>query len=232
MNLAIIGTNNSSYSKVDKLKSSKYMTKIEGEYPIERIIRIGRINGIEKVFCVIDPAEIELKHYALTNNFGIPIKLFIQDTENALHSLFVMAPFLMKEPFLIVTKDMVFNENEFSEFITYSRLQVDADGVVAITRYFNDKEPLCVAMNDEDIVLKFSDTKDGYSWAAAGIYYFLPNVFNEMESALRAGISSLSKTLQLLIVKKYVLKGFSFSRISRLESLADTEDAKNLILGN
>ena len=229
MNLAIIGADKSSGIK-EELKSTKHMMKINGEYLVERIIRIGQTNRINKIFCIINTHEPELKNYLSKNKFGIPVKLFVQDTENSLHSLFVMAPFLMKEPFFLVTIDMVFNENEFSEFIAYSLLQEDADGVLAVSKYIEDKEPICVAMNEEDIILKFSDSRDGYSWAAGGIYYFLPNVFNEMEYALQAGISNLSKILQILIVKKYILKGFSFSKIIKVDNSNDIAKAENLIM--
>ncbi len=229
MNLAIIGSNNSSGLKTKGLKSSKSMMKIMGEYPVERIIRIGRSNGIKKIFCLIDPHEYEYKHYLSTIDFGIPLKLFIQSTENSLHSLFVLAPFLMKEPFFLVNMDTVFNENEFKEFVTFSLLQEDADGTLAITRYYDNEKPLCVAMDDKDIIIKFSDSKEGYSWKTGGIYYFLPNVFNEMGYALQAGISNLSKSLQLLITRGYILKGFSFSKIINVEKTADLVKAENLI---
>lgn len=231
MNLAIIGTDNRTGSRKE-LKSSKRMMKIKGEYLVERIIRIGRDKGIKKVFCIVNTHEPELQHYLATNKFGIPVKLIVQDTENSLHSLFVLAPFLMKEPFFLVTMDMVFTENEFSEFIAYSLLQDDTDGVLAVTRYLDDNEIICVAMDDKDIILKFSSSRDGYSWAAGGIYYFLPNVFNEMEYALQAGISSLSKSLQFLIAKRYILKGFSFSKIINVEHADDIAKAENLIIEN
>jgi NDP-sugar pyrophosphorylase family protein len=229
MNLVIIGTNNTSCINTEGLNGFKPMIKINDEYPIERIIRIGRTNGIKKVFCITNSHDPELKQYLSENNFGVPLKLFVQDTENSLHSLFVLAPFLMKEPFFLITMDTVFIENEFSEFVTYSLMQEDTDGVLAVTKNGNDEKPLCVAMNDEDIILKFSDSRDGYSWATGGIYYFLPNVFNEMVYSIQSGISSLSKSLQLLIVRGYVLKGFSFSKIINVNHVADITKAKDLI---
>jgi NDP-sugar pyrophosphorylase family protein len=232
MNLAIIGSNNNNGINTKESKSSRSLMKIMGEYPVERIIRIGRTNGIKKIFCLINPHEQEYKHYLSTNDFGIPLKLFTQDTENSLHSLFVLAPFLMNEPFFLVNKDSVFTENEFAEFVTYSLMQEDTDGTLAITRYNDDEKPICVAMNEEDIIIKFSDYKEGYSWETGGIYYFSPNVFNEMGYTLQAGISNLSKTLQLLITRGYILKGFSFSKIINVENVPDIVKAEDLIRGN
>lgn len=229
MNLVIIGSNNNSGIKIKRLKNQKPMIKVMGEYPVERIIRISRSNGIKKIFCLLNPNEQELGDYLSTNNLGIPLKLFVQDTENSLHSLFVLAPFLMKESFFLVNADSVFLESEFSEFVTYSLLQEDADGTLAITRYNDNEKPICVAMNDEDVIMRISDYKEGYSWETGGIYYFLPNVFSEMEYAIQAGMSSLSKSLQLLITRGFILKGFSFSKIIKIDRTADIAKADDLI---
>ena len=222
MDLAIIGPDNNSY----------FMMKIKGEYLVERIIRIGRINGISKVFWVINSHEPELKNYLSRNNFGIPLKLIELDMKDPIHNLVTLASFLTKEPFLLTNSDSVFIESEFSEFVTYSLLQEDADGILAITRYNDNDKPLCVAMNDEDIILKFSNIKEGYSWATGGIYYFSPEIIKETKYALQTGISGLEKFLQLLIMRGYTLKGFSFSKIIRVENVGDITKAEDLIKRN
>lgn len=228
MNLAIITTDNNSRRKTKGLNGLKNMTKIKGEYLIERIIRIGRDSGVKKVLCVINSHEPELKNYLSTNNFGIPLNLIHQDGETSLLRLF-SAPSLSNEQFIIVNINSVFTESEFSEFLVYSLLQEDADGVLAVTRYNDNEKPFCVAMNDEDIILKFSDVKDGYSWAIADIYYFTPKIFNELKYAIDAGISGPEKFLQLLIVRGYILKGFSFSQIIKVENASDISKAEDLI---
>jgi NDP-sugar pyrophosphorylase family protein len=232
MNLAIIGSGNSSRIKTKGLNGSNHKMKIKGEYLIERMIRIGYNSGIKKVFLSINSHESELKDHLSRNNFGIPLKLIEQDTCNSINSLYVLASFLAKEPFFLTNSDSVFIENEFAEFVTYSLLQEDADGILAVTRYNDNEKPLCVAMNDEDIILKFSDSKDGYSWATGGIYYFSPEIFKETKYALDAGIPGFEKFLQFLIVRGYTLKGFSFSKIINVENAADIVKAEDLITGN
>jgi NDP-sugar pyrophosphorylase family protein len=229
MNLVIIQADNNSYVKTGRLKNSKHNMKIEGEYLTERIIRIGRINGIKKVFCIFNSNETKLTQYLSTNNFGIPLKLIEQDAGSDMHSLFAWAPNLAKESFFLVNTGTVFLESEFSEFVAYSLLQEDADGILAVTRYNDGEKPLCVAMNEEDEILKFSDSKEGYSWATGGIYYFSPTIFNETKYAFQAGISGLEKFFQLLIDRGYILKGFSFSKIIKVENATDINKAENMI---
>jgi len=53
MDLAIIGAGESSRLKAEGLQVSKHMIKINGEHLIERIIRIGRDNGLKKCFVLL-----------------------------------------------------------------------------------------------------------------------------------------------------------------------------------
>jgi NDP-sugar pyrophosphorylase family protein len=231
MNLVIIETENNSRIKTEKLKSTKGLIKVNGEYLIERIIRIGRINGINRVFCIINSNEPKLEHYLSTNNFGIPTKLIVPHQESYMHILFALASVHNKEPFFLTNTNYVFVEREFSEFVTYSLLQEDADGAIAVTRHLNDKKPLGVAMNDEDTILKFNDSKEGYSWFNGGIYYFSPKILIGTNYAFHAGISGIEQFLQLLITDGYILKGFSLSKIIKVETAADIAKAEELIRG-
>lgn len=231
MNLAIIGAGESSRIKAEGLKTSKHLIRVGGEYLIERIIRIGRENGIEKVYCIINNNEPELKKYLSSTNFGIPLKLTVETTESSLHSLFMLSPFLLGERFCLATTDSVFLENEFADYINYSMQQEDADGVLAVTQYVDDEKPLCVAMNEEDTILKFSDSKEGYNWVTGGIYFFSPQIFSEMEYVLDAGISRLRNFLKHLVAKDYLLKGYSFSKIIDVDHISDIAKAEQLVRG-
>lgn len=228
MNLLIIENKNNSHI-VNPGFSSGNAKKIKGELLIERIIRIGRNNGVSQILCAINSHEPELKSFLSTNNFGIPIKIIEVDKEISLINFAVIAPSLSNDRFVIINKNSVFTENEFSEFLSYSILQDDADGVIAVARYDSSEKPYCVAMNDEDIILKFSKEKDGYSWATGGIYYFKPRIFNELKYALNANIVGIEKYLQLLIIRGYILKGFSFNKIIRIKNDNDIVRAEEMI---
>lgn len=232
MKLALIGSDNNTCIKTEGFESANHLIKLNGENLIERIIRIGRNNGISKVFWVINFHDPELEEYLSRNNFGISIKLIEQHTGSFLQSITALASYITKESVFITNANSAFIESEFSEFVTYSLLQEDADGILAITRYNDNEKPLCVAMNDDDIILKFSNSKDGYSWAAGGIYYFSPEIFKEAKSAFDSGITGIEKFLQFLIVRGYTLKGFSFSKIIKIEHAADIDIAEDLIAGN
>jgi NDP-sugar pyrophosphorylase family protein len=229
MNLVIIETENSSRIKTKKLKSSKGLIKVKGEYLIERIIRIGRVNGITRVFCIINSHEHELENYLSTNDFGIPTKLIVPNLGSSMHVLVALASIHHKEPFFLINTNSFFLEREFSEFVTYSLLQEDADGTLAVTRNLNDEKPLGVAMNDQDIILKFNNSKDGYSWFNGGIYYFSSQILNETNYAFLSHITGIEQFLHFIIESGYILKGFSFSKIIKVYNAADIVKAEELI---
>ena len=229
MNLVLIKTDSNSHHKSGILKRSNGMIKINGEYVIERIIRIGRINGIKRVFCIVNFPDPELEQYISSNDFGIPAKFIAPHHESYMHILFALASVHNKEPFLLANINSVFLESEFSEFVTYSSMLDHADGTIAVTRDINDEKPLGVAMNDEDIILKFNDSKDGYSWFNGGICYFSPQILYETKNAFLDSMSQIEQFLQLLIAGGYILKGFSFAKIIKIENAADIINADDLI---
>jgi len=232
MNLVIIETDNNSRIRTGGLKSSKGLMKINAEYLIDRTIRIGRTNGITNLFYIINSHEPDLKQYLSTNNFGLQLNLIELNNVSPLQRLIGLTSFLKIEPFFMVNANSVFLESEFSEFVTYSLLQEDSDGALAVTKQINDDKPLSVAMNNEDIILKFNNSKEGYNWVNGGIYYFLPQILNETKHAFLDSNYGIENFLQLLIVKGYILKGFSFSKIINVEKAANISKAEDLIRGN
>ena len=231
MNLAIIGAGESSRLKEEGLNVPKHLITVNGEYLIDRIIRIGYENGFQKVYCIINTKEKELQKHLLEENFKIPVELIVKDTESSMHSLFELSPFLLNESFCLATTDSVFLEKEFSDFLKISSKE-DAVGVLAVTQYIDDEKPLCVGFDEQNMILNFSDDKNGYNWVTGGLYYFSPLIFNEMQTALQNDIIRLRNFLRLLIKQNYKLKAFPFSKIIDVDHISDIEKAEDFLANN
>lgn len=229
MNLAIIGAGESSRIKAEGLNTPKHLIKLGDEYLIERIIRIASENGVDAISCIINENEPELKEYLQSNKFSAPVKCIVKNTQSSMHSLFELSPHLTKEPFCLATTDSVFLENEFTDFINYCISNQDADGTLAVTQFIDDEKPLCVAMDEDDTIIKFSDSKEGYNWATGGIYYFSPRIFEEMPFALAIGVTRLRNFLRLLIDNDYKLKAFPFSKIIDVDHVSDIKIAEEFL---
>jgi len=144
--------------------------------------------------------------------------------------LFALSPHLNKKPFVLTTTDSVFLENEFTDFINYCISNQNADGTLAVTQFIDDEKPLCVDLDNQNNITKFSDVRDGFSWATGGIYYFSPRIFNEMSLALETGVTRLRNFLRLLVERGYKLKAFPFSKIIDVDHVSDIEKAKVLLM--
>ena len=230
MNLAIIGAGESSRLKEEGLNVPKHLITVNGEYLIDRIIRIGYENGFQKVYCIINTKEKELQKHLLEENFKIPVELIVKDTESSMHSLFVLSPFLLNESFCLATTDSIFLENEFSGFIKYSSSLEDVNGVLAVTQFIDDEKPLCAALDEQNMILNFSDDKNGYNWATGGIYYFSPKIFDQMPIALETGVTRLRNFLRLLADRGYKLKAFPFSKIIDVDHISDVKKAEIFLM--
>ncbi len=221
MNLAILGACESSRTKAEGLTVPKHLIKINGEHLLLRIIRIAQESGVNKVYYRINPNEPELYDFLLSQSFNLPVNLLTINTKSVMDSLFALAPLFSKESFCLLTNVSVFSKEEFTQFIYYSKMQEDAEGILAITKDFDNGKPLCVAMDEYDTIIKFSDSKDGYGWTAGGIYYFSPGIFDEIDRALSKGVSGFGDFLRHLVSSGYKLKGFAFSKIIDIDYSPD-----------
>lgn len=190
------------------------LKKIDGEYPVGRILRIARNNGIEKIICILNSGQTELRDFLMSRDYSDSVKLLIQDSVNSLQSFLALVPFLKESLFCLTTSDSVFREDDFSEFLNYSVISRDLDGTVAIrARSEGDENSLSVAMDDDNRIIRFSDLKEGYNWVSAGIAFFTPGMLADLSLPRSAEAGSFRNYLRTLLKKGYILKGFSVSNV-------------------
>jgi len=210
MNLAIVDSGENSGLK-----------RLNKEVVASRIIKFSAEAGIAKVFCVLDVCEKEICRYLSETDFGVPVKVILINMKNSIDSLLSLMPYLGEESFCLATYSTVFDNKVLSDFLKFSELQEDADAVLAITRYEDDENPLCVALNEYDTIIKFSDSKEGYGWADGGLYYVTPAMLKEVQNAFQTGVSGLRSCLRYLIKRGFRLVGFSVSKIAELDHFTD-----------
>ncbi len=229
MKLAIIGAGEGSRLREEGILVPKPLVLIGGEPLIGRIIRLSAQNGISSVHLIINDAFAEVKDYLSKTDFGVSIDCELRSTPSSMHTLFALAPKLTGESFCMTTVDSVFREDEFARFVAFAASTKDADGVLAVTDYIDDEKPLCVALDDNQNIIRFADSREGFKWATGGIYFFSPRIFDEIPNALKSGISRLRNFLRLLIDSGYVLKAFPFSKIIDVDHARDIEEAEKFL---
>jgi NDP-sugar pyrophosphorylase family protein len=229
MVLAILAAGEGLRMKTEGITVPKPLVKVGGAPMIERIVRVGVNNGATALYCIANEEANALHEFFSENEFGIPVDLTIRSTPSSLHSLFALAPKLRSQPFCLCTTDTVFRDEEFRRFVSYAQTHVNCDGVLAVTQFVDDENPLCVTMTGDHTITAFSDERSGIQWATGGLYYFSPRVLDMIDDALLSGMSRLRNYLRYLLEKGYLLKGYPFTKMIDVDHVSDVLKAEEFL---
>lgn len=181
------------------------------EKSLSKLIETVKRNRAEKIFCLVDESKSALKQFLFHTALDENLKPVIRNIAGSLQNLFELNYDLRNEDICLIKTDSVFSDEEFHDFINYSVLQNEADGIIGITKNINNERPLCVALDENDFILKFSELKEGYNWAVNGVYFFSHKVIEIGSFAVNNRITDIKDFLRLLISKGYLIKGFLFN---------------------
>ena len=251
MKFGIIAAGEGSRLMDEGMSIPKPLVRVNGVPMIERIIRVAKDTGFESVNCVINDHSASLKDFLKSNDFGIPLNLKVLSTPSSMHSLFELSEYLNDEYFCLSTSDSIFKKIEFSGFIDYARKKIQklkspkVEGILAVTKFIDDEKPLYVKKNRKNIIEGFGDnplTPPGAKsatglvtfpttseWVTGGIYFFSPRIFELVKTALDLNIKRLRNFLKLMLVEKYILEGYPFSKIIDVDHVSDIGKAEEFL---
>jgi NDP-sugar pyrophosphorylase family protein len=231
MKAGIIAAGEGSRLKSEGIVFPKPLVAIDGVPLIERLIGTFIRNGISEIVCIVNEYSIEVKEFIEKKQFPVPINFVVRTTPSSMHSLFALSPYLKDGLFLLSTVDSIFNEAEFSGFLRYAQQQTSADGVLAVTNFIDDENPLYVQMNSSNRITSFTagESTKHPTWVTGGVYIFSPDIFQEMESVLKHGVMKLRFFLLHLLQSGYHLEGFPFSKIVDVDHAADITTAETFL---
>jgi NDP-sugar pyrophosphorylase family protein len=198
---------------------------------IERIIGAAVRHGFRDV-CVVVNEQIASQCGYLADEFrkaGVNFSLAVQSTPSSLHSFAVLAPLLRGEDFCLATTDSIFPEEEFSRYLSLARNSRTGDGLLAVTRYVDDENPLYAQIDGEMRILRFSDAPEQHEWVTGGLYSFSARALDLIEPALKSGTHRLRNFLRLLLANDFRLFGFPFSKIIDVDHASDVAAAEDFL---
>ncbi len=231
MKAGIIAAGEGSRLKQDGIATLKPLVKINGVPLIERLLSAYQSFGIKEVFIIINEESKEVKTFVEQQRFSIPVHFHIKTTASSMHSLFELAPYLRNGSFLLSTVDAIFHPSELEGFLQYAAANTSADGILAVTEFVQDENPLWVHLDRQNRILQFGKEPLKTKYVTGGIYFFSSRIFNEMDEARSRNISRLRNFLGLLLEKGYRLEGYKFSTIVDVDHIKDVQTAEQF-LGN
>lgn len=227
MKAGIIAAGEGSRLKAAGIKPPKPLFQLAGTALIERLIRTYIRNGITEIVCIVNETSTEIVDFLDAKRFSVPVQCIVKTTPSSLHSLFALSPYLKESRFLLSTVDSVFRESEFTSYLSHALGASSADGILAVTSYIDDDNPLYVNLDNDNKIISFSKTENSQC-ITGGLYVLSPSVFNEMDEVLSLGIGRLRNFLSHLVTRGYRLEGFHFSKIVDVDRIQDIRAAEEM----
>jgi len=243
MKAGIIAAGEGSRLRSEGIASPKPLVCVDGVPLIERLITAFIRNGIREIACIVNEYSLEVKEFVEQKHFPASIQFVVETTPSSMHSLFALAPHLRDDIFLLSTVDSIFHENEFARYLQYAAQQRSIDGVLAVTSFVDDENPLYVELDEKKRIVRFTK-KSGVAvspipagvadaneieWVTGGLYIFSPHIFKEMDTVRTLGIERLRNFLSHLVQNGYTLEGYPFSKIVDVDHAADVRTAEELL---
>ncbi|MBI1803650.1 MAG: NTP transferase domain-containing protein [Ignavibacteriae bacterium] len=238
MKAAIIAAGEGSRLKSEGIALPKPLVPVNGIPLIERLIATFIRNGITEIACIVNEYSLEVKRFIEQKHFPITIDFVVRTTPSSMHSLFALATHLRDEQFLLSTVDSIFHEEEFCRYLQYAQGKASLDGILAITNFIDDENPLYVEMDAQKRILRFAKKTnvtlrgEKEEWVTGGMYVFSPRIFNEIDVVLNRNIERLRNFLSHLVENGYTLEGYPFSKIVDVDHVQDIRTAEEWLHEN
>ncbi|MGE5365327.1 MAG: hypothetical protein ACM3SM_14440 [Bacteroidota bacterium] len=188
---------------------SRHISKTCSGYDIEQLIRTAAGSGIRKVFYAVDTYRKDIINYLGDKEFCIPVSMIPVITNTRSDGVSAVIPLLGEESVCFIASDLIPCNNVISEFIKFSEIAENADGIISVVRSGDYINPLCIALNEDNTIIKFSELKDGYGWAAGGLYFFGADVIPEICELLQKMNYDIRIVLNDIIKQGFRLVGFA-----------------------
>ncbi len=227
MHYAIIAAGEGSRLKQEGIILPKPLVRINGETLLERLIRIFLKNNAESVSLIINEEMTEVQEFVSALKLPVPFHCVVKSTPGSMHSFYTLAPFLGSGRFCLTTVDTVFQDNEFSEYISQFESDNQVDGVMAVTDFIDDEKPLYVATGDDLKIEGFYDSEyPGYRYISGGIYGLTPKAITILNRCMETGKLRMREFQRELVNSGLSLKAAPFSKIIDVDHAEDIEKAE------
>lgn len=229
MILGLIAAGEGSRLRRDGFAMPKGLVPVAGVPLARRTIEAFVSCGISSVACIVNEESPELADYLTANDFGVPLRLVVRSTPSSMHSLFALEPLLREGPFFLATVDAVYHRADLERYVRRCAAQLAAQGVLAVTRLIDDEKPLYVRMDEQERITAMGEAAAGSEWVTGGLYFFRPEIFDEVPTAHERGMERLRNFQSLLVEKGYRVYGHPFGDVIDVDHRADVERAEGLL---
>lgn len=238
MKYAIIAAGEGLRLAEEGISRPKPLVKINGEYLIERLLRIFLDNGATEILVICNGLTNLVSEYLMEvqrnglKGRTVPLRFVIKTTPSSMHSFYELSGYITgNEPFVLTTVDTVFREEEFTEYVEALRSAVEKkyDGLMGVTDYVDDEKPLYVGTDEAMDIIGFYDEDRGCQYISGGIYGLLPKALDTLERCVENGESRMRNYQRALIRDGNKLKAYRFSKVLDIDHASDIAKAEDFL---
>lgn len=238
MKFAIIAAGEGSRLAQEGIADPKPLVKVCGERLIDRLIRVFSANGASEIVVICnDLSPMVLQHLqniqqAHFKSQSVPLRIVVKTTPSSMHSFYEISQHLTDDVFCLTTVDTIFDEREFSDYITLLKQfvgQDNLDGLMGVTRFIDDEKPLYVATDSEENITGFYDDMNGCHLVSGGIYGLSPQEIVTLRNCIERKESRMRNFQRSLISEGRKLKVFEFTKVFDIDHAVDIEKAENFM---
>ena len=233
MKFAIISAGEGSRLAQEGVQLPKPLVQLNGMAMIDRLIHIFAKNGAEQVVVIINNEVAQTKeHLALLKTVSeVPLEVIVKTTPSSMHSFYELSTYLKDDKFCLTTVDTIFREEEFSRFIEAFKAS-DKDGLMAVTDYIDDEEPLYISTDEELNITGFHDARTpDCRYISGGIYCLTPKSIDTLQRCMGNGMSRMRNFQRQLVADGLHLGAYPFSKILDVDHASDIEKAEAFLNG-
>ena len=253
MDFAIIAAGEGSRLVQEGVTTPKPLIHIQGSPLIERLIHVFLRNGASSVSVIVNEEMTEVQVFLKNLRLPVPFHLHIRSTPSSMHSFYELSRYLRNDRFCLTTVDPIFREEEFSGYIQAFKNADRIDGLMAVTDFVDDENPLYVKTDGEWRILEFCPSQpprrgdsrfkvqgsgfsgynpdNGYTYVSGGIYCLRRSAMGVLENAISEGISRMRNYQRRLVSEGLFLKAYPFSKIIDVDHAADIAKAEAFLAG-
>jgi NDP-sugar pyrophosphorylase family protein len=168
---------------------------------------------------------VEVRDRVLALPLPVPIRFVVESTPSSMHSLLVLRPYFGDQPALVSMVDSILPPGALATLVQGARRRRRSDGTLALTSFVDDEKPLCVRMSSDRITAIGTSLRLA-RWVTAGIYYFTPRVWPELDRAQSLGLSRMRNFLGHLVESGFRLHGHRLPKTVDVDRPQDVSAAE------
>ena len=229
MKFAIIAAGEGSRLLNEGVGTPKPLVRLNDEPMLDRLIRIFAANNASSVSIILNEEMDEVYAHVQRNKYAIPLHVIRKSTPSSMHSFYELSHTLGDERFCLTTVDTVFREAEFTAYLDAFN-HCMADGLFAVTDYWDDEKPLFVETKENMTIQGFYDEKkSGILYVSGGVYCLKNSSIPVLKAAVEESICQMRNYQRHLLKNGLKLQAWLFSKIIDVDHPTDIREAEQFL---